>query len=200
MPWWSCSKYISPVIWLLFQILDNLNFNFWIPNFLIINSIIWTNWTIIIGKIEFCDLIHKLHLHHYAFISLFETKYLKTYYLTSSDDWYHFNFLNLHNCHLYYYARMQSCAGQPWFPRRSARLLLPQSGQLQFWTRVSSHNPPGVCLAVDPCTRAGAANQRKHLESDTHWITLLVGVYTRYIQMSSSYTARGCRVHQHPAL
>ena len=53
----------------------------------------------------------------------------------------------------------------PWFPRLSVGLLLPQSGQLQFWTRISSHSPPGVCLLVDPCTRARAAKQRKRRRS-----------------------------------
>ena len=34
--------------------------------------------------------------------------------------------------------RMCRGAGHPWFPWRSAGILLPRSGQLQFWTRIST--------------------------------------------------------------
>ena len=34
-------------------------------------------------------------------------------------------------------ARMHCCAGLPWFPRRSAGHLMPQTSWLQFWTRDS---------------------------------------------------------------
>ena len=39
--------------------------------------------------------------------------------------------------------------------------LMPQSEQLQFWTRISSRSPPGVGLPVDPCTVVVDANQRQ---------------------------------------
>ena len=77
--------------------------------------------------------------------------------------------------------------GRRWRRRRtwvvsSGRPARPGGFRLVSKVRCTAPRRPGGPAYYDRCRSAIMMAPRVHLESDTRWITWLVGVYTRYIQ------------------